>query len=397
MTAVSAFDEATAARRLEAGRYEVRPDDRFAIGPPSGDGQAAVNGGVLLAMVLRAVMHSEAHDQGILDGAAAGHPAQAAARYPVATSAHFLRVPRVTPAEVQVTWLKHGKTAAVARAALIQDGALLIDTTITTGTLPTPHPAAQQTAGRQPARQTPARQPGGQQPAARQTPARQPGGQQRAARQAAGTGEGARGSAVPGSAAAQDGRGPTALGSAVAQDGRGPAALGSAVAQDGGGPAEPGSAADRAVSLTWTGAPPALPPVDACVPLRGGNRGFSAQVDLRLDPATAGWLDGQPSQTPEMRGYFQLREHQDPDAYLLALAVDALPPVVFGLGAIGWAPTVELSWYMRAVPAPGRLVVAARSRHVSGGWFDEEAEVWDSAGQLVAQSRQLARVGRPSA
>jgi hypothetical protein len=49
---------------------------------------------------------------------------------------------------------------------------------------------------------------------------------------------------------------------------------------------------------------------------------------------------------------------------------------------------------MRAVPAPGLLRVAARSRHVSGGWFDEESEVWDSAGRLVAQSRQIARVGR---
>ena len=54
-----------------------------------------------------------------------------------------------------------------------------------------------------------------------------------------------------------------------------------------------------------------------------------------------------------MRGYFRLREDRDPDAYLLALAVDALPPVVFGLGARGWAPTVELTWYMRAVPVPG--------------------------------------------
>jgi hypothetical protein len=40
------------------------------------------------------------------------------------------------------------------------------------------------------------------------------------------------------------------------------------------------------------------------------------------------------------------------------------------------------------------LQVAARCRHVSGGWFDEEAEVWDAAGRLVAQSRQIARVGR---
>src|SRR5690242_16865460 len=97
---------------------------------------------------------------------------------------------------------------------------------------------------------------------------------------------------------------------------------------------------------------------------------------------------------PEMRGYFQLREERRPDAYLLALAVDALPPVIFGIARAGWSPTVELTWHMRGLPAPGLLRVAARSRHVSGGWFDEESEVWDSAGCLVAQSRQIARVGR---
>ena len=122
--------------------------------------------------------------------------------------------------------------------------------------------------------------------------------------------------------------------------------------------------------------------------------GYAKQVDIRLDPATVGWIHGQPSGTPEMRGYFQLREPWVPDAYLLALAVDCLPPVVFGLRVVGWSPTVELTWHMRAVPAPGVLRVAARCRHVSGGWFDEEAEVWDSAGRLVAQSRQIALVGR---
>jgi hypothetical protein len=115
---------------------------------------------------------------------------------------------------------------------------------------------------------------------------------------------------------------------------------------------------------------------------------------MRLDPATTGWRHGKPAGIPEMRGYFRLREDRDPDAYLLALAVDGMPPVVFGLGASGWAPTVELTWHMRAVPVPGVLQVAARCRHVSGGWFDEEAEVWDAAGRLVAQSRQIARVGR---
>jgi hypothetical protein len=46
------------------------------------------------------------------------------------------------------------------------------------------------------------------------------------------------------------------------------------------------------------------------------------------------------------------------------------------------------------VPAPGTLQVATCCRHVSGGWFDEEAEVWDASGRLVAQSRQIVRVGR---
>jgi hypothetical protein len=35
---------------------------------------------------------------------------------------------------------------------------------------------------------------------------------------------------------------------------------------------------------------------------------------------------------------------------------------------------------------------------LQGGWFDEEAEVWDERGALVAQSRQLAgaRVPQPA-
>jgi hypothetical protein len=115
---------------------------------------------------------------------------------------------------------------------------------------------------------------------------------------------------------------------------------------------------------------------------------------MRYDPATMGWLDGQPSGRPEMRSYFRLRQAYDPDAILLALAVDSLPPVVLNTGAHGWSPTVELTWHMRAVPAPGWLTLHGSGRLVSDGWFDEEVEVWDSAGRLVAQSRQIARAGR---
>ena len=271
---MTAFDEATAVDPDGDGWYRVRLDERFAIFLPD-QVTAAVNGGVLMATVLRAVLDTSPHP------------------HPVATSAHFLRVARLEPARVQVTWLKQGRTAATARATLIQDDRPVLETTVTTGSLG------------------------------------QPGD---------------------------------------------------------GGP-------------SWTGKPPPLPPIEQCAgfTMRAESAafaGYAGQVDLRLDPATTGWLHGEPARVPEMRGYFSLREDRDPDAYLLALAVDALPPVVLGLGPFGWSPTVELTWHMRAVPAPGPLRIATRGRHVSGGWFDEEAEVWDSADRLVAQSRQIARVGR---
>ncbi|MEV5747292.1 thioesterase family protein [Actinoallomurus sp. NPDC052308] len=136
-----------------------------------------------------------------------------------------------------------------------------------------------------------------------------------------------------------------------------------------------------------------LPPIEEC-PEFPSNNGFARQIDLRYDPATMGWLDGRPSGVPEMRGHLRMREPYEPDGILLALAVDALPPVVLNAGASGWAPTVELTWHMRAVPAPGWLALHGRARLVSDGWFDEEVEVWDSAGRLAAQSRQIARVGR---
>ncbi|MCP2334928.1 thioesterase family protein [Actinomadura rupiterrae] len=159
----------------------------------------------------------------------------------------------------------------------------------------------------------------------------------------------------------------------------------------------------------WTGDQPvpALPPVEACLGmdaapkpagpkegLEGKDRGFADRVDMRFDPSTMGWLDGRPSGRLEARAWFRLHCGYEPDAYSMALAVDALPPVALNVDAKGWSPTVELTWHLRAVPAPGWLAVLGSGRLSAGGWFDEEVEIWDSAGRLVAQSRQLARTGR---
>ncbi len=150
-----------------------------------------------------------------------------------------------------------------------------------------------------------------------------------------------------------------------------------------------------------TARPPELPPPDECVSTAAAPPTFLKhatlleRLDLRLDPATTGWAVGKPSGNGVIRGWFRMADGREPDPLLLLLAVDALPPVAFELGMPGWAPTLELTAHVRARPAPGWMRVNLTSRTMSGGFLEEDAEVWDSEGRLVALSRQLARVSSP--
>lgn len=143
--------------------------------------------------------------------------------------------------------------------------------------------------------------------------------------------------------------------------------------------------------------PPDLPPPDACVSAAMAPKGsagdlpFLHRFDMRLDPDTVGWAMGAPSHRGVIQGWLRMADGREPDPLMLLLAVDTLPPVTFDLGLAGWAPTLELTAHVRAKPAPGWLRVRVSTRNFAGGLLEEDAEVWDSQGRLVAQSRQLAR------
>lgn len=150
--------------------------------------------------------------------------------------------------------------------------------------------------------------------------------------------------------------------------------------------------------IRTTAKPPAIPPIEQCfgaedapAPIPGGSA-LADRLLLKLDPATLGWALGAPSGNGEMRAWFGLADGRDADPFTLLLAVDALPPTAFELGVMGWVPTVELTVHVRSRPASGPLRVAIVTRNLAGGFLEEDAEVWDSADRLVAQSRQLARV-----
>lgn len=141
---------------------------------------------------------------------------------------------------------------------------------------------------------------------------------------------------------------------------------------------------------------PALPPREQCARSSDAPEDVKRMAPLLdrfgtlLDPATAMWAVGKPSRQGMIQGWFELADHRPLDPIALLMVVDALPPVTFDLGMPGWAPTLELTAHVRAKPAPGWAVVRHCTRTVAGGMFEEDCEVWDSTGRLVAQSRQLA-------
>lgn len=146
-------------------------------------------------------------------------------------------------------------------------------------------------------------------------------------------------------------------------------------------------------------APPAVPGLEQCVRADGTRPELPVPMlrvlDEYLDPETVGWAAGHPGGSGELRGWLRHADGRAPDALALVQAVDALPPATFDLGTSGWVPTLELTAYIRARPAPGPLLVRQRARMVRAGTVDEECDVWDSRGHLVATGHQLAGLRLP--
>ncbi len=145
----------------------------------------------------------------------------------------------------------------------------------------------------------------------------------------------------------------------------------------------------------WSSVPvPDFPPEQDCGPAPDADPRFPVpmfgEVELRTDPATAGFAVGRPAMAGEIRGYVRPTTGP-PDPYSVLIALDALPPATFDLGLAGsWVPTMELTAYLRALPAPGPLRVRQRARLVADGRVDEDCDVWDSTGALVGSATQLA-------
>lgn len=80
------------------------------------------------------------------------------------------------------------------------------------------------------------------------------------------------------------------------------------------------------------------------------------------------------------------------DELFALMCGDISMPVTYAVGRRGWAPTVQLTAYLRCLPAEGWLRVLCTATQIGQDFFDEDHTVVDSAGRIVVQTRQLALV-----
>jgi acyl-CoA thioesterase len=142
-------------------------------------------------------------------------------------------------------------------------------------------------------------------------------------------------------------------------------------------------------------APPALPDDLVSSAGRPAPHPIIERFELLLPVAqsqvAAGVFDPDQSRA-EFSGKIRFLDGMAPTIASLPLMVDAFPPAVFNLGLIGWTPTIELTVHMRGRPRGTWQILRVTTRQLIDGLLEEDAELWNEDGTLVAQSRQLARV-----
>ena len=147
--------------------------------------------------------------------------------------------------------------------------------------------------------------------------------------------------------------------------------------------------------------PSPIPSRDDCAPPvadRPDVPPIGQRVELRAAPGVMGWATGAPTGEGLVGGWSRWADGAPMDTFGLLVLADAFPPAVFNLNGleVGWAPTVELTVQVRGRPTGAWQSSWFTTRSVTDGYLEEDGEIRDDDGRLLALSRQLALVPRPS-
>ena len=126
----------------------------------------------------------------------------------------------------------------------------------------------------------------------------------------------------------------------------------------------------------------------------GSTPSFIKQLNMSVHPDHAWWDRDISSDAAEARcsAYLEL-EGGIADTFVLSYLADILPPVVQNkYGSLGWIPTLALTCNIRQLPQTNLLFIDGLAKDISNGYFEQDCYIWDMNGNLVATSRQLAKI-----
>jgi len=137
-----------------------------------------------------------------------------------------------------------------------------------------------------------------------------------------------------------------------------------------------------------------IPAPEQCPPRTGDLQSIDIpmmkKLDVRLNPHQ---VDSNPALAPVLSGWVRFSDERPADVRSLLLFCDTFPPSPFvRIGPVGWVPTIELTVHVRRRPNPGWILAEFQTNDLTGGRMVESGCLWDSSGQLVAQSRQIGLV-----
>lgn len=138
---------------------------------------------------------------------------------------------------------------------------------------------------------------------------------------------------------------------------------------------------------------PEIQPLDRCIQMPVlPTYTFYNNIDLRLEPESSGWWQNNLSDCPEIRGWVRFKDSRPFDQISLAMLADSFPPPVLAKhGMVAWVPTIEFSFNLRNLSGSDWLKCVFYSRFIDNGIVDEDGEIWDETGKLIAISRQISQ------
>ena len=130
---------------------------------------------------------------------------------------------------------------------------------------------------------------------------------------------------------------------------------------------------------------------------KGFTPAFIQQLECLVHPDHAWWnreSDNNKDNEARCSAFLEM-EGGIPDQFCLSFYSDILPPVVSNkYGPLGWIPTITLTTHIRKLPLTPVVYADFRATDINKGYFEQDCNIWDLNGNLVASSRQLTRILR---